>query len=154
MGKTRSVLRRSAVYVCYGGATAMCAYLAFYKGPGNWMDRLVRWWTGSVYSHCEVVIDDYWYSASYQDSGVRCKYMAEYKEEHWDFVQVEVNEKKFHELFDKAEGKGYDWLGIFLTEVVPMGIEDRGKWYCSEFCARAVGMSLHVSPGELYTMVL
>ena len=32
--------------------------VAFYKGKGNWKNRVIRWWTKSPYSHAELVLDD------------------------------------------------------------------------------------------------
>ena len=28
--------------------------LAFYKGKGDWVDKVIKWWTKSQYSHVEV----------------------------------------------------------------------------------------------------
>ena len=30
--------------------------IAFYKGPVNWRTRIVMWWTGSEYTHAELVL--------------------------------------------------------------------------------------------------
>ena len=43
--------------------------LAFYKGKGDWVDKLVRWWTKSQYSHVEVVVGNTWISSSPRDGG-------------------------------------------------------------------------------------
>ena len=32
--------------------------VAFYKGKGNCVNTIVRWWTNSVYSHAELILDD------------------------------------------------------------------------------------------------
>ena len=48
----------------------MKAKLAFYKAKGNWIDFLVRVFTNSPYSHCELVINKDWYSSSPRDGGV------------------------------------------------------------------------------------
>ena len=40
-------------------------YLALYKGRGTLFNRLIRLWTRSKYSHCELVLSDgRWLSAS------------------------------------------------------------------------------------------
>lgn len=33
----------------------MVAQLALYKGKGKIGNAFIRWWTGSQYSHCELV---------------------------------------------------------------------------------------------------
>ena len=52
--------------------------LAFYKGEGDWVDKLVRWWTKSQYSHVEVV-GNMWVSSSPRDGGVNAKIRLEVK---------------------------------------------------------------------------
>lgn len=56
--------------------------LAFYKGEGDWVDKVVRWWTKSQYSHVEVIVGDTWYSSSPRDGGVRSMQMEDYNAEH------------------------------------------------------------------------
>lgn len=53
--------------------------LAFYKAKGDWVDKVIRWWTSSKYSHCEVVIGDEWFSSSPRDGGVNAKIRLEFK---------------------------------------------------------------------------
>ena len=70
--------------------------LAFYKAKGDWVDWIVRKWTKSIYSHCEVVIGDEWFSSSPRDGGVRMK-KIEYKPEDWDLVEYKgVSEVAVH----------------------------------------------------------
>ena len=64
-------------------------YLAAYKGQGKLFNRLIRLWTRSRYSHCELVMPDgRWLSASAMDGGVREKYI-ELNLEHWDLFGPE-----------------------------------------------------------------
>ena len=51
----------------------MKAKIAFYKAKGNIIDKSIRLWTRSKYSHCEIVIGENWYSSSPRDKGVRAK---------------------------------------------------------------------------------
>ena len=30
--------------------------IAFYKGQGNWLNKIIRWWTKSPYSHAELIL--------------------------------------------------------------------------------------------------
>jgi len=63
----------------------MIVQLALYKARGNWINRLICWWTGSPYSHCELVINGTCYSSSIRDGGVRGKTMA-LPSDKWDAV--------------------------------------------------------------------
>ena len=35
---------------------SMVVKVAFYKGKGNWINKIIRWWTKSNYSHAELVL--------------------------------------------------------------------------------------------------
>jgi uncharacterized protein YycO len=37
-------------------------------------------------------------------------------------------------------GKGYDWAGIFLCQVLDFNIDNPNKWFCSEVLAAAFKM--------------
>ncbi|EMO9523727.1 hypothetical protein RJ634_006313, partial [Pseudomonas aeruginosa] len=103
-------------------------YLAAYKGKGKLFNRLIRLWTRSKYSHCELVMPDgRWLSASAMDGGVREK-RIELDIEHWDLFPVPwANLARIEGLFARHEGKGYDWLGIFLSQLLPVAIDDRER---------------------------
>lgn len=135
----------------------MKAQLAFYKHKGTWVDKAIRFWTRSKYSHCEIVIGDgellEWYSSSPRDGGVR-KLVRPVDTDRWDLVPIDVDEERLLTLFDRYEGRGYDYLGIFLNELFPFGIEDHSKYYCSEFCAEVLHLEdVHISPKRLYGII-
>lgn len=117
-------------------------YLAAYKGKGKLFNRLIRMWTRSRYSHCEIVMPDgRWLSASAMDGGVRAK-AIELDLEHWDLIPLPwANEPAIKALFARHKGKGYDWLGIFASQLLPMAIDNRARMFCSEFCAAALGLA-------------
>lgn len=114
-------------------------YLALYKGKGKLFNRLISLWTRSKYSHCELVMPDgRWLSASAMDGGVRAK-RIEHDIEHWDLIPLPWASHGFIDaLFKHHANKGYDWLGIFLSQLLPMAIDNRQRMFCSEFCAAAL----------------
>ena len=127
--------------------------LAFYKDKGDWVDWIVRKWTKSIYSHCEVVIGDEWFSSSPRDGGVRMK-KIEYKPEDWDLVEYKgVSETAVHELYSKTKGCKYDFVGILLSQWLPLGLQSQGKWYCSEWSAKLKYSKTNVNPEELFRLV-
>ena len=67
--------------------------IAFYKGNGGKFNRLIRWWTGSQYSHVELVIDGTWYSSSHTDGGIRSRVISG-DSGNWDIYELDS-------IFDK-----------------------------------------------------
>lgn len=117
--------------------------LALYKGtrpglPGVY-NRLVRWWTASPYSHCELVFSDgMCASSSWLDGGVRMK-RIDFDPANWDVIDIKGDEGRAREWFANHDMDGYDMLGLFGF-VWRRGIQDKGKWFCSEAIAEALGI--------------
>lgn len=119
-------------------------FLAFYKAPGDWRDRLIRAATGSIYSHVEIVplwrlLPDntvFSLAASKRDSN-RVRYKpVRFRRGHWDFVEVAGD---FARVIGKV-GEPYDQVGAALS-CVPGLARRRPKlcaWFCSELAAYAI----------------
>lgn len=135
--------------------------VAFYKGKGNWVDFLIRKWTRSPYSHCEIVIDYKWYSSSPRDGKVREKIIHP-RSKNWEYIDIDLSStdiENIRNFFNEQEGKKYDYIGIILSQVLPLGIDNKNKWFCSEICSRALQnigkvpknkKSNWYNPGRLY----
>ena len=140
-------------------------YLALYKGrrDGAWYqpkvaaarlsDWIIRTLTGSPYSHCELAVpcaDGQYdcYSSSIRDGGVRLKTMP-LPPEKWDLIPVDVNPEQVYAALTATIGAKYDWLGA--TGVIARWRHDKHKWFCSEWCAMALGLPNpeRFSPGSL-----
>ena len=127
--------------------------LAFYKGSGDWVDWIVRKWTKSIYSHVEVVVGDTWFSSSPRDGGVRMK-KIEYKSEDWDIIEYKgVVAADVFDWYRKTKGCKYDFVGILLSQWLPLGLQSQDKFYCSEWCTSLLFPKTNISPGELYKLV-
>ncbi|HEY0845811.1 MAG TPA: hypothetical protein VGE12_10610 [Noviherbaspirillum sp.] len=117
---------------------------AFYKstrpGIAGLYNRLVRWWSGSQYSHVELVFSDgYSASASWMDGGVRFK-RIDYMAAHWDFVDLPADlEAGARAWFRKHDHKPYDILGNVGFVWRPIRGKE-GAFFCSEACAAALGI--------------
>ncbi|OAQ15037.1 enoyl-CoA hydratase [Bibersteinia trehalosi Y31] len=153
-------------------------YLAMYKAEGNWVDKVIRLFTGKPYSHCEIFIEtvelrkvydeDFEptlralpcykaYSSSPRDGGVRCKtitrptntYGGAFKPENWDlFLLPYASGQKVEAFYQKTRGKKYDFLGA-VGCVIPIR-EKPNRWYCSEWCYQAItGDHKQLSPNKL-----
>ncbi|MDG6896580.1 hypothetical protein A6A19_00865 [Actinobacillus delphinicola] len=119
-------------------------FLIFYKGKGNWVDKLIRFFSKSQYSHCELAfkLPDgryHCYSSSPRDNGVREKVMN-LNPENWDFIPVKINITDLVKFYNETRGMKYDFLGA-IGIVVPFLHQDKKKWFCSEWCARVLGLT-------------
>lgn len=110
--------------------------LAFYIAKnGKILDKLISWWTGSIFSHVELVFSDGTsFSASIRDKGTRFK-KIDFKDKRWKFININTldEEKIYNDCLDEI-GKGYDVRSIFLTHFLRFRLEDRRKWNCFELC--------------------
>lgn len=114
--------------------------LALYKGKGLIGNAITRWWTGSQYSHCELVIDGVCYSASFMDGGVRAK-AIDLNNGNWDVIPLPwVDAVRVLVFFEQTEGRAYDWLGLYRGQLFNRGRRDGSKYFCSEWCAEALGI--------------
>ena len=128
--------------------------LAFYKGKGDWVDKVIKWWTKSQYSHVEVVVGNTWISSSPRDGGVRSMRMESYNAEHWDIIDYPgVTSGDVFDLFRRTKGDDYDFIGILFSQVLPLGIQSKSKWYCSEWAAKLKYRNNKLNPQELYVLV-
>lgn len=124
--------------------------LWFYKAPGRLFDKLIRWYTKSKYSHCEIVIDGIAYTADAWAGEVVVRPVATFNPDNWDVVDIAAPVDVG--WLNQQLGKKYDWLGIF--GFLLWNTEDPSRWYCSELCAAALGYTgRDISPERLWRMV-
>jgi hypothetical protein len=154
--------------------------IAFYKGPGGYLHRLIRWWTKSKYSHAELVMPDdkTWVSISpFLTSKVASRERLEIKNpEQWDYLTFTLSWRKpvreyqlrqLDKFIMQTTGCKYDWFGMIISQFGPYLIKRRDKWYCSEWIAHAMVNSRIImwddiriydtpdlSPGKLYDLLL
>ena len=133
----------------------MTVALAFYKGKGNLLDRVIRLVTGSQYSHVEYIqsVDDIdpegrheCWSSSPRDGGVRCKRIG-LKSSHWDIVPVNFYDENADEIFYQFQHCKYDYWGIILNHIFAFHGDSFKKWFCSEF----VGFVLALPNPQIYS---
>ena len=115
-------------------------FLALYKGKGTICNAIVRWWTGSIYSHCEIVVNGICYSSSRMDGGVRCK-KIDLNSGRWDVLKIEADVKdRVIAVYEVTKGNKYNWFGIFGAQVINRRYRKQNKFFCSEWCAHALGL--------------
>ena len=143
-------------------------YLAMYKHKRDWRkepvkaiaDHITRFFTKGKYSHCEIALalgDGVFecYSSSLRDGGVRCKVIP-LPEAKWDLIPLPSTPEAHEQLqrvWTATEGQGYDLRGALG---VAFGLRhNRRRWFCSEWCATALGLpdGWRWSPNDLAAMV-
>jgi hypothetical protein len=122
--------------------------VVFFKGPGSWADTLIRWWTRSPYSHCELVFTNGDWFSSDTDGFQLTRFLdAEWTPArinpvaflaNYDTIRVPMTVEQEADLrtWCKSEaGCSYDWKGIVFSMVLNLGYHSASKWFCSEVCA-------------------
>lgn len=153
--------------------------VAFYKGEGNWKNKVIRWWTKSPYSHAELILPDgtTWVSISPMLTSTVSKRSIDTVKDlnEWDFLRFELSWREpvqdyqlrqLYNFIDETEGTKYDWLGMVVSQMCPYLIKHRDKWYCSEWIAHAlvkarvvkweklqIYRTPNLSPGKLYELL-
>lgn len=130
-------------------------YLAAYKGRDSLWDRLIQYWTGYKYSHCELVVNNISYSSSMQDGGVRAA-SINYNSGHWDIVPITfVDSIKVLNHYQKTKGHKYSYSDLVFKQILNTKFNNTRADFCSEWCAEALGIpiSSSLNPGELIELV-
>lgn len=128
--------------------------LMFYLSRrGDKFDFVVDLFSGMYgYSHCELFFSDGMsFSSSPREGGCRFKNIT--YDDKWVMVDLPFTpsiEHNMRTVCEKYDGKKYDWIGIFLTFLIPAHVEDGSRWWCSEICGKVVGVDDYkISPNKL-----
>lgn len=128
--------------------------------------EIIQWWTKSKYYHVELIIGNIWLEAD-NTKGI-VKHNLRPLSDKYDYVQIslpecEHTERIANNFILSQIGAGYDWVGIFLSQFIKLGIDKRDKWFCSEFIVKILQIynfepSIYVdpqdvSPKKLYDLV-
>lgn len=129
--------------------------IAFYKADGDWLDKLIRWFTWATYTHCEIIFScNRSFSSSERDWWVRFKEIN-YIEDHWDIIDLNIWKYTEDIMFSQAYHevwKWYDWTWILFTHIIKLNKQDKNKWFCSEICWHLLwyNNSHRLTPQDLY----
>lgn len=125
----------------------MHIWIALYKGQGNTINSLVRWWTKSVYSHAELILSDRktWVGISpFLKAEITKTSIDTHNKNDWDFYKIPVTQEQHTVIinfYNLTEGTRYDWVGMLLSQFLPFHIKQKNKWYCSEWILYALRIS-------------
>lgn len=137
--------------------------IAFAKNPKSIFSRAICLWTRKKHYHTELVFSSgISFSAKPEENRTRFKYIQ--YDENWDFIHLQISEEEEQLILEFCISENdckYDWVGIILTQVIPLSRQSRTKWFCSEICTAAlqkIGFFTdkkphQIDPGELYIML-
>ena len=125
--------------------------ISYYKTGKSWkwytklMIKAVQLWTRSKYFHTEIIIGDRRITSHTEHGVIVTKNLNnEYSHAHADIKKTLVDTDKINYAIKFAErqvGKGYDWKGIFFSQVIPMDIDNKDKWFCNEISGQVLKMA-------------
>lgn len=138
-------------------------WVAFYRGRGRVMDKVIRFASRAPYSHVELIRQDMrpkdgdivtCISSSARDGGVRVK-QIQLQPGKWSVYEVPWAHPA---TWDRAEvhlGKPYELWMMVWSQLFKFNRQNRKKWFCSELVAHALGLSMpHAkSPSDLLRAV-
>lgn len=127
-------------------------YLAFYKGKGDFLNKVVRLFTHSKYSHCAIVAHCIEYSSTSRMGGVYAKRLyIPYDVKEWDLVPVDIPAQDVVAFYNRTKHCKYDYLGA-LGIVFTVFKQKKSRYFCSEWCAECLGLDkpYKCTPGSLY----
>jgi hypothetical protein len=136
-------------------------YLASYKSThAGWkglINRAIRFFTKSQYSHSEICLGDPFagpvdcLSSVGTEGGVRVKHM-QLNPDKWDVIALPgVDESEFWNFVHHHKGRPYDLVGCVRSVLPFVSREHETKWFCSEVCATVIG---HKEPWRMHPGVL
>lgn len=129
----------------------MNVQLALRKNDTRIGARLIQYWTGSIYSHCELVVDGLCYSSSVMDKGVRSK-QIELDPAKWDVIDLPwASAQQVVRYFKGTDSNTYGWISLITSQLFNRNQTDKSSQFCSEWCAAALGIPnpAMYSPGAL-----
>ena len=130
--------------------------LASRKNDTRLSARAIRWWTNSIYSHDELVVDGVCYSSSAMDGGVRAK-VINLNPDKWDVISLPwADAARVLAHYEKTQDDRYGWLGIIFNQVFNSGRSFSEAPFCSQWCAAALGIPAAriYNPGTLHAIGL
>lgn len=134
----------------------MTVKLALRKNDTRLVSRAIQWWTNSIYSHCELVVNGVSYSSSAMDGGVRGK-VIQMDADKWDFVELPwADVGSVIDYFKLTDDYKYGWGGLITSQLFNLNRAEKDTQFCSQWCAAAVGLPnpASYSPASLAELVL
>lgn len=118
----------------------MTVQLALRKHDTRLAARGIQFWTSSIYSHCELVVDGMCYSSSAMDKGVRRKAIA-LDPAHWDLIELPwADAEQVLRYFQITRKHNYGWASMAASQLFNLNRELGKSPFCSQWIAAALGL--------------
>jgi hypothetical protein len=138
--------------------------IAFKKNPETLIEKSICWWTASPYFHVEIIFESGISFSAYPEKNRTAFTKHSFDLSCWDIIDIPTTEEEDGIIFQwcLSEDKcGYDWSGIFLTQIIPLSFQSRTRWFCSEVCLAALQQigkypnlkAYHYHPGKLHRLL-
>ena len=108
--------------------------------------KIIKWGTRSDFFHVEIAVNNKWIGA-HTETGIE---VHDFEESHrnplFEYYVLEIDDLtdkqigKFWEFVHGEVGTGYDWKGIYLTQVLHLDWESKDRWFCSEIVTKMLQM--------------
>ena len=125
---------------------------------------VIKWKIKSKYFHVEMIIKDKWISTNPTANSVYINKKMPLNDK-YDYFDIKIHGARVNKMLKFAEsqvGKQYDWKGIFLSQASDFNIDNKDKWFCSEFVAEMLKIGKYInddkpsnqySPEDIYQIV-
>ena len=138
----------------------LASYKATHAGWAGVINRVIRFFTKSIYSHSELVIAASGHpfeapavcvSSAGLDGGVRAKTM-QLNPAKWDLIELHhITAADVLDFLARHNGQRYDYIGCVRAVLPFVSREHHARWFCSELCAHVIG---HTEPWRMHPGVL
>jgi len=126
--------------------------VAFFKGKGSLLDKIIRWVTKSEYSHIEILIGDVWYASYAEDGGVRAKINAHRGlKSDWDYIILPKHyEERILEAYKVCKGDTYSYINLLFKFTPFTPFPD--SLDCAEFASYCLfsRTNKHITPKDIF----
>lgn len=99
-------------------------------------DKVISFWTGSDYMHAQLILPDGRCFSAWTSQGVEFRSIEEtilFSRLYRYFRLNVIYDLMAIEQFALSQyGKGFDYQAIYLTQGIPLNLEEKNKWFCSE----------------------
>ncbi len=116
--------------------------VAFLKKPRRWWARLIPARFLKKYSHAEIILPDGQNRiALARGQRVGSLTRLDVSADDWDEVHLYATESQVEKLinfYNFTTGAHYDWLGEFLSRLLPWKIRWRGRWHTYDWLVHAL----------------
>ena len=111
----------------------------------KWAAKITKWGTRSNFFHVELALDNKWIGA-HTERGIEIYEFKPIYDKTFDYYELIIDDltdtqmEKFWRFVNAQVHSGYDWKGIYLTQVIKLDWESKSKWFCSEIVAKMLQM--------------